>query len=114
MKRRAIVGGLVALTATMWLGMAVPVQAEEEFVYGRQLMTEQEMAQHRTQMRSLKTEQAREAYRLEHHKRMQLRAQERGLTLPDDPGPYGRGAGPRDGAGMGPGAQGGCRRNMGP
>lgn len=113
MKRRAVVSGLAVLAATMWLGVSVPVQAEE-FVYGRQLMTEQEMAQHRAQMRSLKTEQAREAYRLEQHKRMQLRAQERGVTLPDEPGPYGRGAGPRDGSGSGLGAQGGGRRDMAP
>jgi len=107
-----MLGGLAALTATIWLAVSVPVQAEE-FVYGRRLMTEQEMAQHRAQMRSLQTEQAREAYRLEHHKRMQLRAQEQGLTLPEEPGPYGRGAGPRDGSGMGAGPQGGGRR-MGP
>lgn len=113
MKHRAMVSGLTVLAATIWLGVSVPVSAEE-FVYGRQLMTEQEMVEHREQMRSLKTEQAREAYRLEHHKRMQLRAEERGLTLPDEPGPYGRGAGPRDGSGIGIGAQGGGRRGIAP
>ena len=110
---RRVVSASVVLAAALGLGMAVPVQAENDYVYGRQLMTEQEMAQHRAQMRSLQTEQEREAYRLEHHKRMQLRAQERGLTLPEEPGPYGRGAGPRDGSGMGTGPQGGGRR-MGP
>lgn len=112
MKRR-VVSASVVLAAALGLGMAVPVQAENDYVYGRQLMTEQELAQHRAQMRSLQTEQAREAYRLEHHKRMQLRAQEHGLTLPEEPGPYGRGAGPRDGTGMGAGPQGGGR-SMGP
>ena len=40
-------------------------------IYGSQLMTLQERNEYRTKMRSLKTEQERETYRLEHHKQMQ-------------------------------------------
>jgi len=91
--------------------MAMPVHAEDDFVYGRELMTQQELAEHRAHMRSLKTEQEREAYRLEHHKLMQERAREQGKTLPDAPrSGGGQGMGP-GGGGMGPGGGGG---RMGP
>ncbi|MCW8854364.1 MAG: hypothetical protein OQK76_11850 [Gammaproteobacteria bacterium] len=65
-------------------------------VYGWDLMTAEERVQHRETMRNMKTEEEREAYRMEHHQRMQERAQQRGVTLP----PYqpGRGMG---GAGRG-------------
>lgn len=81
-------------------------------IYGSQLMTEQERLEHRTQMRNLKTVKERETYQLEHHKRMQERAKEKGVTLPDEPmmgpggmgpGPGGMGGGMRPGGGMGPG-----------
>lgn len=106
MKRRLFLSGLATLAAATWLGMAVPAQAEGDFVYGRELMTPQEMAEHRTRMRSLNTEQEREAYRQEHHRKMQERAREQGKVLPDEPGPRGRGQrpggmGPRSGAGRG-------------
>lgn len=71
-------------------------------IYGSQLMTRQERNEYRTKMRSMKTQQEREAYRLEHHKQMQERAQARGVTLPDMPPAAGKGMGPGSG-GMGPG-----------
>jgi len=74
--------------------------------YGGQFMTEQERAEHRAKMQSLKTPQEREKYRLEHHKKMQARAKEQGITLPDMPPRGGRGMGPGSGRGMGPGGQG--------
>lgn len=83
-------------------------QAQEE-IYGSQLMTEQERIEHRTMMRSLKTQQERDAYRLEHHKLMQERAAARGVTLPDMPPQAGAGMGQRggmgQGGGMGPGGR---------
>ncbi|MBI5462186.1 MAG: hypothetical protein HY941_08395 [Gammaproteobacteria bacterium] len=106
MKRRNVLSGLAAVAAVTWLSVALPAQAEEEFVYGRELMTQQEMAEHRARMRSLKTEQEREAYRLEHHQQMQERARAQGKVLPDEPGPQGRG--------MGPGSMGGGGDRMGP
>ena len=71
-------------------------------IYGSQVMTQAERKTHRATLRKMKTEQEREAYRLEHHKLMQERAAAKGITLPAVP-PAG-GAGP--GAGLGGGAGG--------
>ena len=79
----------------------------DQDMYGWQLMTPEEREEHRAKMRSLKTREAREAYRIEHHERMQERARQKGVTLPDMPMPQSKGMGPR-GGGMGPG--GGARR----
>lgn len=54
-------------------------------IYGSQLMSEREREEHRSKMRSMKTEQERDTYRLEHHKLMQERAKTKGITLPEDP-----------------------------
>lgn len=78
-------------------------------IYGSQLMTQQERIEYRTQMRAMKTQEERNAFRLEHHRKMQERAKEKGLTLPDTPPAAGAGAGMGrgGGGGMGPGAGGG-------
>ncbi|ARU32895.1 hypothetical protein CAP31_07885 [Sulfuriferula sp. AH1] len=82
-------------------------------VYGSQLMTRQERNEYRTKMRSMKTQQEREAYRLEHHKQMQERAKARGVTLPDMPPPAaGKDMGP-GGRGMSPGGSMGGRMGSG-
>ncbi len=70
-------------------------------------MTPEEMAEHRAKMRSLQTNEEREAYRLEHHQMMQERAREQGVTLPDEPPTAGR-----QGGGMGMGRD-GCRQRHG-
>lgn len=105
MKRRSLLAGVSAAALVATLGLALPAQAEDEVIYGRELMTEREIAEHRARMRSFGTEQEREMYRLEHHQRMQERAREQGKVLPDAPGPRGKGMGmgPRDGGGMGQG-----------
>jgi hypothetical protein len=54
-------------------------------IYGYMMMTESEMQEHRSKMRSFKTEQEREAYRKEHHQKMQERARAKGVTLPEEP-----------------------------
>lgn len=82
---------------------------DQDRIFGSQLMTEQERQQYRERMRNARTEQERERYRLEHHGRMQARARERGLTLPDDP-PRQGGMGGAPGGGPGAGAGGGGRR----
>lgn len=106
MKRRDFLTGAAGVATLAWLGGAGSVWAEDDdFVYGRELMTADELAEHRRRMRSLNTEQEREAYRQEHHKIMQERARERGVKIPDEPGPRGRGMGPGNG-GMGPGGSG--------
>jgi hypothetical protein len=114
--------GMAVLTTTaLWLaspgyaqqppatpgGSANTATPADQQIYGWQLMTPQERATYQNKMRSLKTQQEREQFRLEHHRLMQQRAQERGLTLPDEPVAPGRGPGGGPGPGMGPGAGGG-------
>lgn len=90
-------------------------QAEQTFGLGRglgrQLMTQAEWREHQQKMRTM-TAQEREQYRLETHARMQERAKERGIMLPDTPmgprsGAPGTGMGPGPGAGPGGGPGGG-------
>jgi hypothetical protein len=71
------------------------LQTQERVVYGSQLMTQQERLEYRNRMGNAATPQEREQIRAQHHSRIQVRAQERGMTLPDAP--------PRQGGGMGPG-----------
>ncbi len=103
---------LLAVSSSIWAqDAAAPVkeksQAQKrEQIYGSQLMTQQERNAHRAKIRDAKTEQEREQIRLEHHKQMQERAKERGVSLPDEPPMRGQGAGKCGGSGMpgGPGA----------
>lgn len=80
---------------------------DQERIYGSQLMTQQERNEYRTRMQAAKTAEERERIRNEHHKLMQKRAKERGVTLPDEPpargGMMGPGGGMGRGGGMGPG-----------
>jgi hypothetical protein len=74
-------------------------EAEKEFRLGRgmgpKLMTEEEWKQRHEKMRTLSGEE-RERYRREMHDKMVQRAKERGMAMPAEPGPHGRGgAGPR-------------------
>ena len=62
---------------------------------GRQLMTEDEWKAHRDKMRGMTVEE-RSRYREEMHQRMMERAKEKGITVPETPGPRGpKGPGPR-------------------
>ncbi|MBI5784375.1 MAG: hypothetical protein HZA64_02865 [Rhodocyclales bacterium] len=93
--------------AVMSIGGAMAQDAAPATIYGSQLMTRQERMEYRNQMRTLKTQQERNAFRLEHHTRMQERAKERGMTLPDTPPAAGGGMGPgRAAGGMGMGGPG--------
>jgi hypothetical protein len=79
----------------------------EPRIYGSQLMTPAERSAYRARMRNLKTPQEREALRTQHHREMQKRAAERGMTLPDMPmGPGGMGAGHMGSGHMGTGSMG--------
>ena len=51
----------------------------------------------------MKTKEEREKYRMEHHKKMQERAKQRGVTLPDEPQQRGKGMGYGTGSGQGGG-----------
>jgi hypothetical protein len=79
----------------------------QDQIYGSQLMTEQERNEYQNRMRSAKTVQEQEQIRAEHHKSMQVRAKERGVTLPDKPPATGGGMGPAGGMGPGGGMGGG-------
>lgn len=91
--------------------MTLSASAANEPVYGSQMMTNQERMEQRTKMNAANTAQEREKVRLEHHDQMQLRAKERGVTLPDTP--PAQGAGMRQGAGPGSGMGGGSGGGMG-
>lgn len=95
----------------IWGGIFTPSFAQEGAIYGRQLMTAEEIAEHQAKMRSFQTAQEREAYRLEHHRRMQERAEAQGQTLPDMPMERGKGMGM--GMGMGQRQSNGMGMGMG-
>jgi hypothetical protein len=63
---------------------------------GRKLMTEEEWKEHREKMRGMSAEE-RTRYRNEVHQQMMERAKEKGVTIPETPGP-----GPRGPKGPGP------------
>jgi len=102
MKRRSF-ATLLSTLAIVMLMQVSPTTVSEETMYGYQLMTEQERAEHRTTMRSFNTEAERDAYRRQHHEMMQDRAKAQGVTLPDEPMPRGQGRGMGQGQGMGMG-----------
>ncbi len=89
----------VALTVIALGLMSSGAIAADQPIYGSQMMTNQERMEHRTKMNAAKTPQELEQVRLEHHEQMQLRAKERGVTLPDTPPTQGGGA--RQGMGSG-------------
>lgn len=103
----------VVLAAALSFPLLAAAQSQTSgAIYGSQLMNQQERNEYRAKMRNLRTAQEREQFRFEHHERMQERARERGITLPDAPpargtrgmGPGGQGMGPGGGAG-GPGGR---------
>ena len=84
-----------------------PVQKQaQEQVYGSQLMTERERTAYQSKMRSAKTNEEREQIRAQHHKEMQVRAKQQGVTLPDEPPAQGMGGGMGSGGGAGMGGGG--------
>lgn len=108
----SVVAGVVSLFPTVSMAADMdPAQVQtqmqqQEQIYGSQLMSQQEMAEHRAKMRSLQTNEERETYRLEHHQMMQERAREQGVTLPDESPTAGGGMGSGSGMGMGSGGMG--------
>lgn len=102
---------LMTTIALAVLSIGTAMAQEPQQIYGSQLMTQQERLEYRTQMRAMKTQEERDAFRLQHHQKMQVRAQEKGMTLPDAPSASGGGMGPgRAGGGMGQGMGGGRGR----
>ncbi len=81
-----------------------PLQSPEH-VYGSQLMTDQEKNEYFKKLQDAKNDKQRENIRREHHERMKKRANEMGVTLPDEPPPLERGKGLQRGPGRGMGPQ---------
>ena len=98
----------VLLACVLTLGLSGTSVFAEQEIYGSQLMTQQERMEHRTKMQNMKTNEERERYRMEHHKNMQERAKQQGVTLPDEPQMHHKGMG--GGSGMGGGMGGGKGR----
>ena len=112
----AMTVGAAAVSQAAEQQAAKPAAKKAQPIYGSQMMTPQERNEYRARMRAAKTREERDAVRAEHHKVMQERAKERGVTLPDQPrtgsGPgKGPGSGMGPGAGMGPGSGMGLRRD---
>ena len=59
----------------------------DQNIYGYQLMTPAEREQYRARMRAAQTNEERERIRAENHERMEARAREKGVNLPDVPPP---------------------------
>ncbi len=112
MSKQLVIASAVAGVLTMGFYPALPAQpsagtpteqaAQQQPIYGSQLMTPAERAEYQAKMRSVKTQEERDALRLEHHKQMQERAKQMGVTLPEVP-PAGGMMGPGAGGMMGPG-----------
>ncbi|MDX1348008.1 MAG: hypothetical protein R3189_07145 [Thiomicrorhabdus chilensis] len=73
------------MLAALFVLPASVMAMEEEPVYGSQLMTQQERQEHQAKMRAAQSEEEREQIREEHHEQMQIRAEEKGVDLPDEP-----------------------------
>lgn len=100
---------LAAAVAAVLLGTAGGPAIAQQTIYGSQLMTRKERLEYRERLRAAKTQEERNRIRAEHHERMQERARERGVKLPDMPPAGGAGAGPGPGGGGGMGGGGGGR-----
>ena len=105
---------LFTLAMILFLSAGVTFSADQERIYGSQLMTQQERLEYRERLRSAKSIEERNRIRKEHHERMKERARAQGKTLPDEPpaemGHMDRGSGAGFGDGMGSGGGGGGGR----
>lgn len=67
-------------------------EQDQEQIFGRELMSKEEMDEYQLRMRKAKSLEEKEMLRNQHRERMLVRAKERGVTLPEEP-PYGAGPG---------------------
>lgn len=86
---------------------------DQEQIYGSELMTPEERAVYGDRMRAATTDQERENIRREHHEQMRERAEQRGVTIPEEPPDRGMGRGMGPGGGMGGGTGSGPGGGMG-
>ncbi len=76
-------------------------KGQQGMIFGQELMTNEELAQHREDIMKLKTNKEREAYRQKHHALMKKRAEERGVTIADVPPGKGKASNPESESGRG-------------
>ncbi len=74
----------LCLVALFALPMSSAMAADEP-VYGSQLMTQEERHEYQMRMREAESAEERQQIREEHHEEMKIRAQEKGVELPDEP-----------------------------
>lgn len=74
-----------ALTAVLLTSIGQVFAVDQRWIYGSQLMTYEEVIEHRVALRNARTDQAREQIRKEHHAQMKARAKAQGMTLPEKP-----------------------------
>ena len=102
-----LLAGFLAASALMSMGVDVHAQDQVQTqvqIYGSQLMTPAERTEYQSKMRALKTDKERDAFRLDHHDKMKVRAAEKGVTLPNSPPAVGAGPKANSGMGAGPGS----------
>jgi hypothetical protein len=117
LRSKRLLRALVVASALTGMAGIPATLADDEPIYGRQLMTRTEQQAYRQQMQTATSAEERQRIRAEHHRRMQERAQARGVTLPDMPpaqamGGRGPGGGAGPGGGRGPGPGGGMGGGM--
>ena len=95
-----------AIVAVLFLSAGLVSAADQEQIYGSQLMTKQERFEYHEKMSNAKSNEERERIRNEHHEQMSKRAKAQGKKLPDMP-PSGGGYMGGDGMGGGMGGGGG-------
>ena len=77
---------MLSASALASLGLHAQDQTRTQTpIFGSQLMTDAERTAYQTKMRTLKTTAEKDAFRVEHHESMKVRAAEKGVTLPDAP-----------------------------
>lgn len=105
--RMSLIAPMTALGIVLGVvaGLSGAAHAQQEQIYGGQMMTERERNELRAQMQAATSNEERERIRWEHHQKMQARAKERGTTLPDAPPMWGM----HQGQGPGRGGQGRLR-----
>ena len=93
MKRTLSTLTAALLVASLGMGIAQakgPWAANQGNSWGWTLMTPEERTEHQNKMRGFKTYDECKTYQEEHHKQMEARAKEKGVTLPmGKPGGYG-------------------------
>ena len=102
-----LLAGLLNASALMSIGVNVHAQDQVQTqvqIYGSQLMTPAERTEYQSKMRALKTDKERDAFRLDHHDKMKVRAAEKGVTLPNTPPAVGTGPKANSGMGASPGS----------